>query len=60
MLIGCTTVTDMMGSTVTPHSEEAHALGMLVHGYTFGQASSLAGLSLLALNICGQRLGLNR
>jgi len=28
LLLSCTTVTDMMGSTVTPHSEVAHALGM--------------------------------
>lgn len=28
LLASCTTVTDMMGSTVTPHSEVAHALGM--------------------------------
>ena len=28
VLAGCTMVSDMLGSTVTPHSEVAHALGM--------------------------------
>lgn len=46
LLIGCTTVTDMMGSTVTPHSEAAHALGMPTASPE-SQGFSTAGLDQL-------------
>ena len=52
LLIGCTTVTDMMGSTVTPHSEEAHALGMPTASPE-SQGFSTAGLDALTAEFRG-------
>jgi CubicO group peptidase (beta-lactamase class C family) len=46
LLAGCTMVTDMMGSTVTPHSETAAALGMPTASPE-SQGFSTAGLDQL-------------
>lgn len=52
LLAGCTMVTDMMGSTVTPHSETAHALGMPTASPE-AQGFSTAGLDALTAEFRG-------